>query len=193
MRSVAIATAFDALVVASPALAANSGPYFGVGVTHDNVAAGGDLEGMGINGLGGTAFAGYDIAVSEKAFIGIEANFDLASAKVGDADQRLEIDHAFGATARLGYNVNDKTALYGRVGYQRGRGTEVVEGQRFSTSLDGLRLGAGLETAVTDRVSLRAEYNHTHYSFSDEVEADLAPAKAGVNNNQFSIAVSYGF
>lgn len=193
MRSVAIATAFAALAVASPALAANSGPYFGVGVTHDNVATGGDLEGLGINGIGGTAFAGYDIAVSDKAFFGIEANFDLASAKAGDADQRLEIDHAFGATARLGYHLNDSTALYGRVGYQRGRGTEIVEGQRFSTSLDGLRLGGGLETAVTERVSLRAEYNRTHYSFSNEVEAELAPAKGGLNNNQFSVAVSYGF
>ena len=56
MRSVAIATAFAALVVATPALAANSGPYFGVGVTHDNVATGGDLEGAGINGIGGTVW-----------------------------------------------------------------------------------------------------------------------------------------
>lgn len=193
MRSVAIATAFAALVVATPALAANSGPYFGVGVTHDNVATGGDLEGAGINGIGGTVFAGYDLALSANTFFGVEANFDLASAKAGSADDRLEIDHAFGATARLGYNLNDNTALYGRIGYQRGRGTEIVDAERFSTSLDGLRLGAGLETAVTDRISLRAEYNHTHYSFSDELEADLAPAKAGLNNNQFSIAVSYGF
>lgn len=193
MRSVAIATAFAALVVATPALAANSGPYFGVGVTHDNVATGGDLEGAGINGIGGTVFAGYDLPLSANTFFGVEANFDLASAKAGSADDRLEIDHAFGATARLGYNLNDNTALYGRIGYQRGRGTEIVDAERFSTSLDGLRLGAGLETAVTDRISLRAEYNHTHYSFSDELEADLAPAKAGLNNNQFSIAVSYGF
>lgn len=193
MRSVAIATAFAALVVATPALAANSGPYFGVGVTHDNVATGGDLEGAGINGIGGTVFAGYDLALSANTFFGVEANFDLASAKAGSADDRLEIDHAFGATARLGYNLNDNTALYGRIGYQRGRGTEIVDAEGFSTSLDGLRLGAGLETAVTDRISLRAEYNHTHYSFSDELEADLAPAKAGLNNNQFSIAVSYGF
>lgn len=190
MRSVAIATAFAALVVASPALAANSGPYIGVGVTHDNLASGGDLEGEGgINGLGATFFAGYDVPLSANVFVGVEANFDLATARVGDDDFGLEADHAFGATARLGYNLNDSTALYGRVGYQRGRMTERFEGERASYSRDGLRLGAGLQTALTENASLRFEYNHTSY----DLDVDFEDFDGSLNNNQFSIALSYGF
>lgn len=215
MRNIAIVSAVAALAVATPALAANSGAYVGVGVTHDNLGGSADLEnnenGNDIDGIGGTVFAGYDFALSENVFAGVEANFDLASAKAGPKGNSFELDHAFGVSARLGYNLNSSTALYGRVGYQNGRVTDVstttvddgttttTTVKTTKTSYDGLRLGAGLETALTEQLSLRFEYNRTHYYFSDAANKKLAAdlektkAKGGYNNNQFSIGVAYGF
>ena len=164
MRKFAIAAAAVAAVASAPAFAANSGPYIGVGVTDDNVAGGGDLEGSGINGVGGTVFAGYDMPLSENTFVGVEANFDLASAKYGDdATYSEEVDNMWGATARLGVNLNDGVALYGRVGYQRGRASVTLLNEKVSESRDGLRFGGGIEAAVSEQVSVRAEYNRTHY------------------------------
>lgn len=194
MRNIAIVSAVAALAVATPALAANSGAYVGVGVTHDNLHGGGDFEGLeltGFDGIGGTVFAGYDFALSENVFAGVEANFDLASAKSGNKTNGLQLDYMFGASGRLGYNLNSSTALYGRVGYQRLRGTTYDAGLKDSSSNDGLRLGAGLETAVTEQLSLRFEYNRTHYYIPKDKLA--AGTKAGWNNNQFSVAVAYGF
>lgn len=196
MRKCAIAAAVAAIAVASPALAANAGFYVGAGVTHDNLALGGDLEGdvgSGINGIGATVYAGYDVQTSDNTFVGVEANFDLATASVGDANLGFEADHQFGASARLGYNLNDKTAVYGRVGYQRGRATTKFDGDEFSTSRDGLRLGGGIETSLSGNLALRVEYNHVHYYLSDEEKVELAPLKGGLNNNQFSVGIKYGF
>lgn len=193
MRKFAIAAAAVAAVASAPAFAANSGPYIGVGVTHDNVAGGGDLEGLGINGVGGTVFAGYDMPLSENTFVGVEANFDLATAKYELVDYALEADNVFGATVRLGANVRDGVALYARGGYQRGRMSTTVENVKTSESRDGLRLGAGIEAAVSEQVSVRAEYNRTHFYPTAEEKALAESDNIGINNNQFSLAVVFGF
>ncbi len=191
MRILSIAAA-AAVVLASPAIAA-TGPYLGVGVTHDNIATGGDLEGVGFNGVGGTVFAGYKLPVGDNYYAAVEANFDLASAKVGDDLDHTKADHSFGASALLGLNISDSTAFFGRVGYQRGRETTRVDGVDFSDSRDGLRFGAGLETKISEKFSLRAEYSRTHYYLSDADKAEIAPLKSGVNNNQFAFSIVSGF
>lgn len=193
MRKFALVAAAAVAVASTPALASTSGLYAGVGVTHENVSTSADLEGIGFSGIGGTVFAGYNIPAGDNLFVGVEANFDLSSAKVGDATAATEIDNAFGFSGRIGTNLNEKTSLYGRVGYQRGRFSVTELGQNVEESLDGLRLGAGVETAVSEKVSLRAEYGRTHYTLS-KVERDaLAQAKGGFNNDQFSLAVVFGF
>lgn len=185
MRKFAIAAAAVAAVASAPAFAANSGPYIGVGVTHDNVAGGGDMEGLGINGVGGTVFAGYNFDLTSSVYAGVEANFDLATAKIGDDTDSLEADYAFGGSALLGFRPSDSTALYGRVGYQRGRGTLTVDGTEYSDSADGLRLGLGLQADLTEKLGVRVEYNHTHYYGEN--------GSTGLNNNQAAVSLVYGF
>ena len=147
MRKIALVAAATVTVVSTPALA--NGPYIGIGVTHENVAGASGFEGLGLSGIGGTVFAGYSLPVNESVFVGVEANFDLSSAKVGDKTAGTEADHAFGISGRLGTNLNDKTSLYGRVGYQRGRLGFTANNVTVTKSFDGLRLGAGVQTALT--------------------------------------------
>jgi outer membrane immunogenic protein len=193
MRISPFVVALGALVICSPVMAANDGPYIGIGVTHDNVASSGDLEGLGINGLGGTVFAGYNFAIGDAGFVGLEANFDLTSAKAGDEeDLAFRAKNSFGGSARIGYNVNNSTALYGRVGYQRGRATTKIDGVSETESDDGFRFGVGLETSLNQNAALRFEYNRTRYSvLSDEEKQFLEIESGGITNNQFVVALLY--
>lgn len=189
MRNLFIAAAAVAAATASPALAAaDAGPYVGVAVTHDNISGTGAADGLGFNGVGGSAFVGFNFDLGTSAFAGLEANFDLASADVDAA--RVEADHYFGVSGRLGFRPSDNVALYGRVGYQRGRATaDKGLPTEVSDSADGLRLGAGVEANVTERVAVRVEYNHTHYYIDDT----LVGPNTGLANNQAVVGVVVGF
>ena len=194
MRKFAIIAAAVAAVAAAPALAANSGPYIGAGVTHDNLSSGGDTEGLlSLSGIGGTVFAGYDLPLSENTFAGAEVTFDLAPAKLGDDVDSFEADHKFGVSGRLGYNVSEGVALYGRVGYQRGRASTTVEGVKVSESRDGLLLGGGIEAAVSDSIAVRAQYSRTHFYPTAADKLNFGSDNVGLNLDQFQLAVLFGF
>lgn len=187
MRTTVLSLAAAVAFSASPAFAAaEAGPYVGVAVTHDNISGSGAIEGLGFNGVGGSVFAGYNFDLSSNVFASAEANFDLTSADIDAA--RLKADYQFGASARLGYRVSEGAALYGRVGYQRGRLTAnnglPTEAHQ---SADGLRLGAGVEANVSSNVAVRVEYNHTHYYF------DTFGLNGGLDNNQAAVGVVFGF
>lgn len=188
MRTVLFSLAAVTVLTASPAFAAaNAGPYVGIAVTHDNIATTGDIEGLGTSGVGGSAFLGYNLPVSPTVFAGLEANFDLSSADIDAAN--LKADYAYGISGRLGFRPADNVALYGRVGYQRGRVTtnNNLPGEAHENA-DGLRLGAGVEANVSGNVAVRVEYNHTHYY----VDAP-AGVNAGLANNQAAVGVVFGF
>lgn len=172
MRKFVLALALSA-AFATPAMAEDfAGPYVGVGVTLDNVQGSGDLEGLGVSGIGGTAFAGYDIALGTSAFVGLEANADLNTADV----EEIEADWGWGVGARVGYKLNESTALFVRGGYARNR----VSADDAHAWGDGVRYGAGVQTALTDQVSLRAEFSQFNYESS-------------LINNQATLSLSYGF
>lgn len=188
MRTAILSLAAVAAFTASPALAAaDAGPYVGVAVTHDNLGGTGDFEGIGANGIGGSVFAGFNFDLSSSVFAGVEANFDLASADIDVAD--LKADHAYGVSGRFGYRPSENVALYGRVGYQRGRLT--VDNNlptEDHLGADGLRLGAGVEANVSSNVAVRVEYNHTHYYLDTPAGVD-----GGLANNQATVGVVFGF
>jgi len=176
MRKFVLALAASA-AFATPAMAEDfAGPYVGLGVTLDNVQGSGNAEGLGVSGLGATAFAGYDIALGKSSFIGVEANVDVNSADYEDATTEVEADWGWGIGARLGYKLNDSTALFVRGGYARNR----VSVNNFSAWGDGVRYGVGVQTALNQNLSLRAEVSQFNY------EQDVI-------NNQAALSLSYGF
>lgn len=183
-----ILSAVAALGFSAPAFAAaDNGPYVGVGVTHDDINGTRSAKGLGIDGVGATAVAGYNMGFGS-AFAGIEANFDIAGGKLGDKTDGLYADNQFGISGRFGYHLSEGAALYGVAGYQRGRASAYSGGTKFSESRDGLRLGAGLEANLTGKVAVRFEYNHTNY-----YRASTDPVDTGLANNQAVIGLIYGF
>lgn len=169
----AFIVAFATVAAASAAQASDfQGPFVGVGATLDNVNGSGSLEGFGAAGVGGTAFAGYDLTVGG-AFVGVEANADLNTADALGVDAKW----GWGASARAGFKINDSTGAYGRVGYQRSKIGAVGFGSDWG---DGVRFGGGVETGLTENTSLRVEFNHVNY------EQDVI-------NNQAVVGVVFGF
>jgi outer membrane immunogenic protein len=180
MRKVLLALA-TSLVIAAPAAARDfAGPYVGAGVTLDNVQGSGPNEGLGASGVGGTVFAGYDMPLSNKVFAGVEGNIDLYSADADLGGVTVKAKWSWGLSARLGYKLNDSTGLYTRVGYARAKVGASGPGFSESTWGDGVRYGAGLETRVTQAVSLRAEFTQFNYSHD-------------IINNQGTMGVVFGF
>ncbi len=175
MKSVFVAAAVSAVVaVAAPASARDfNGGYAGVALTLDNVQTSGDYEGFGASGVGVSGFVGYDVPVGSNVFIGVEGNIDGYTA---DVDDFVEAKWGWGISGRLGTKVNDSTALYARVGYARAK----VGSYGESAWGDGVRYGAGLETSLTDSLSLRAEFSQ--FNFEDDVI-----------NNQGTVGVVFAF
>jgi outer membrane immunogenic protein len=190
MRIVAISLATAALAVAAPAFAAgDAGAYAGIAITHDSVNGTGTAEGLGFDGVGGSAFLGYNLPVSNAMFAGVEANFDLASADIGDKTNGVKADHKYGVSGRLGYKVSEGAAFYGKVGYQRGRLSDYTAGVQTTSSRDGLLLGAGVEADLSSNVAMRLEYSRTRFNR----DAALDPVGAGLSSNQAAVGVQFKF
>lgn len=188
-----------ALGAAAPAQAETyDGPYVGVTAGWERSEIINKIEALPITGeasrdalvLGG--YAGYNYKVTSKIVIGAEAGF---SATVNDeiratsAAQALTIDprYSFDLSARAGYLVTDKALVYVRGGYanNRVRTTLATAGGavRASDSLDGWQVGGGLEYAITDHISARAEYRYS----------DFGDTGGQYDRHQTLVGVSYNF
>lgn len=165
---------------------------------------------VGQGAIGGI-FAGYGRYFSKlylggELFINGYTGKDKSSASqtqggvnVTNASDR-KINNSFGLDALPGIKLNDNVLLYGRLGFARGnfssnltRSTSVTGSLppvSSSTNLHGLDTGIGVETAVTDHVSMRTEFKHTHY-YGDVIVnpgANFTPS-----DNAATVGLTYRF
>lgn len=222
-----------AIAVASPALAEPfSGGYLGVEVGSDNYnikttdllantvgGFGDNIDGLSAHGAVGGVYAGYDFAMGDKWFAGLEVSASKSGAdlsltdKVDDFDDlstiatvKVEAKETYGISARVGYMLNEKTALYGRLGVAKTKfkaslsATNVYDPETDdlvdvsgseSDSDTATTYGVGLETKVSEHLSLRAEYNVLDYG--DVLGGDDADIKLDVKNSRFTFGGAYRF
>jgi len=215
MKKILLASAIAASTAAAPAYAeVFAGPFIGAQISRDAYEVktektdlgGVDLsfDGISANGVGGGIYVGYDYALSDSAFFGVEANFNLssasASAKLTDGTDtisgKVRARESFGASARLGYMVSDSTALYARGGWQSTKfklsAFDGVDSYHSKDTQDALVYGAGLETRVTAQTSIRVEYLIEDFG-SAGLNKDLGANGIRVDNNKLSLGVSYRF
>lgn len=89
---------------------------------------------------------GLDTQVGKSpVIVGVEANVD-------NVFDRRDI----GAAARLGVRASDNLLIYGKAGYANFKDS-------FSRELDGLRVGGGLEVALTNELFAGVEYRYTDF------------------------------
>lgn len=185
MRFVILAAA--AAAVATPAMAEPfAGPYVGaeIGIDNYEIKEAG-VDGLSGNGIVGGVFAGFDAPLNANVFAGIEASASLSGAKSTFTDgvdvARLKARETYGISARLGYMLNDSTALYGRAGWANTKFKASLNGVSAGSDRDdALVLGAGVETRLGANSSLRLEYTRADYS-------DF------VKNNQVRAGVGFRF
>jgi len=215
MRKIVLAAVAAASVFSAPAYAeVFDGPFIGAQISRDayelkteRTDIGGadlSLDGVSANGIGGGIYVGYDYALSDRAFFGVEANFNLssasASAKLDDGTDsisgKVRARESFGASARLGYMVSDSTALYARGGWQstkfKLRAFDGVDSYGSKDTQDALVYGAGLETRLGAQTSIRVEYLIEDFG-SAGLNKDLGANGIRVDNNKLSLGISWRY
>ena len=189
--------------LASPAAAQSAestftGPRAGVMLGYDGLRPGSSADSnirgddQSADGLLYGGEVGYDIALGG-VVVGAEGEVSGSTGKV-DNDPRDPNQFGYGRVkagrdlyigGRLGYIVSPTTMIYGKVGYTNARldltrnDTVTNTGQSFN--LDGFRVGAGVEKALSPRTYAKVEYRYSNYS-----EARLEYAN-GANTNNFGV------
>jgi outer membrane immunogenic protein len=166
--------------LATPALAqggdVSGAPFTGFRlegiVGGDRIQADGHEDGV-VYGVG----VGYDMQMGSGAVVGIEAEATDSSADVCAEDVNRVGDRlCVGAKrdlyvgGRFGTAIGTSTLLYGKAGYTNARfGFDYDDGGNGSLdfgdgrNLDGIRVGAGVETLLGPNSFVKAEYRYSNY------------------------------
>lgn len=210
----AIIFAIAATAFTTPALAEPfSGFHAGIEAGHDAyevkaedvLIAGPDFtvsaDGLSGNGLVGGVFAGYDFALTNSFFAGVEASINTSGAKISASatdgvdsiSAAVKARESLGLSARLGGMLNDSTGLYARLGWARTKFKVEFDGTTIGHDhQDAFQYGAGIETRIGDHASLRVEYTRLDYG-SAGLNALFGVSGIHVNNDQVRAGASYRF
>jgi outer membrane immunogenic protein len=118
-------------------------------------------------GVGGGAFAGYDLAALERLRLGIEGGMSVGGngpvARFSDGTYYTQRPrYGFFLTGRVGYVLGRRMLAYGTLGYgghkYKPRGTAQVAGVKEWGS--SFTIGGGIEYRVSERVGVRIDFRH---------------------------------
>lgn len=143
---------------------------------YGGIQGGYDIYDFGTNGKGveGGVFLGYNAPVGNKIVVGAETNFNLSDANSAVAGAKAR--NNYGISARAGFLATDSVLVYARGGYVRSSIRVGVAKDTF----DGYSLGGGIEAAVMENVSVRAEYIYNNYTSSLGIEPTQQQMNLGV-------------
>lgn len=128
-----------------------------------------------LSGVNGFVEGGYDFQAGSLVF-GVNGNYDFnfsddvstSTSKSGKAVTSESLGNGWGVGVRAGVLANESTLVFGSLGYAS-RDVEVgyeKEGKDpFSETYaaTGYYVGAGIETLLTDSISLKAEYRYSQF------------------------------
>ena len=185
------------LAFAAPASAEEfEGPFVGAGFGYSRDELGSEFdEGLELGNDPSKdaayiqAFAGYDLAVTNKVRLGIEGAIGVGlddGIRTSFADNSIEINPEFTyeITGRAGYLVSDNALVYLRGGFQSSRVEATVEPdgeEAFSDKgyVEGWLAGGGVEYALGGNLRTRLEYRYSDLGDGD-VNWDRHQVLAGV-------------
>ena len=159
-----VAAALAAAAVASPAFAQEQAGNFQGG--HVEALAGLDYltaDGEGAYGVLYGISGGFDFRRNNVVF-GIEAEAAESTTDECELGLCLDASRDLYVGGRVGGVVSDSALLYVKAGYTNARfvladGTPLED----STTLDGVRAGAGVEWATGTPLTVRIEYRYSNY------------------------------
>jgi outer membrane immunogenic protein len=122
---------------------------------------------------------GYDHAIGDRAFIGVDFSLDdstqkecESSALVANDELCIRAGRDIAAGVRGGFRVGERGKLYALAGYTNARFTSAYTTPagvttREGENLDGFRLGAGYQHTIAGNAYGKVEYRYSNY------EADI--------------------
>ena len=175
MRKLLVVAALSAASLAGPALAQDRSPFTGL---HIEGIAGWDRPQVPHDRANGATYgvgAGYDIQAG-RAVLGLEGEASDSSARKCVAGV-LAVGDQLCASAgrdlyvggRIGTLVAPTTLLYAKAGYTNARfnsdytTVSGVGNVRSRDTLNGIRVGGGIEQALGGHAYVKAEYRYSNY------------------------------
>jgi len=160
-------------------------------------------------GFEGGLFAGYG-AYFDRFYLGAELSGDISKADASyhatattaavtaNYNSRFKVKNNYGLSVIPGVKLSDTSLFYVRLGYDRANiqtseSYSATGGSAVSSTQtqwkNGFKYGLGMESLVSENVSVRGEFNHVNYnSFNTRLGTRVSPA-----NNQMTIGLSYHF
>lgn len=114
-----------------------------------------------------------------------------------DLTYRYRASSTTSILGRIGYLVNDKSMIFGLAGVTHAKfdgslSTTFGPSTDYGLSLDGLTVGAGIETMVTDKISVRLDYRVTTFQDRSLFDGIIGPvaAEAGLESSMQTVNAS---
>jgi outer membrane immunogenic protein len=146
------------------------------------------------------AYAGYNHQFdASPVVVGVETDLNYnnneASRQFAGGRVKNELNWSGATRARIGYGM-DRVMVYGAAGVAYGeqkvaRRVGLVSGSDSKTAV-GYTVGAGVEAAVTDNVTVRGEYRYNDYG-SDKFRVGGGNVKTDLTENRVMGGVAYKF
>jgi outer membrane immunogenic protein len=159
-------------------------------------------------GLFGSLFGGYAWNYRQ-LYLAAEANIFISSLDFQSSNSEFihknfsntdyKLQQGFGFSLLPGYQVTNTTLFYGRVGYSNDQfkiSTTDVSLANVNRNLNGLRLGLGVNQALSQNFSVRMEYGHVSYQSTSFTTVDgtvTKSTKITPQTNQVEFGVIYNF
>lgn len=200
---------------AAPALAQDNAAFTGPRVEgilgYDTTRAGSDADNdlndnddESIDGLLYGVGVGYDVAFGG-AVVGIEGEYTDSTAKVERDGSDIE-NFGFGRVdtgrdlyigARAGILATPRTLVYAKAGYTNAKlnilGSDGTTETQRDFKLDGYRIGAGVEQALTTNTFGKIEYRYSNYQNAEvEFPNGATAASYDVDTDRHQIVASFG-
>lgn len=147
------------------------------------------------NGVLGGVFTGYNFMLTPDILAGVEGDFTFSnlndSSVVGGVNVKTSSDWNSNLRGRLGYAF-DNFLVYGTGGLALADLEVSANGIKDSTVALGWTLGAGIESAITDNVTVRLDYAYQDFG-REKFNLGGALYRTDLDNNLVRAGIAYKF
>jgi opacity protein-like surface antigen len=170
-----------ALTTGMAAAGAGAYPYVGAGLGITANTATTDTFGS-YRGVPLNVFMGFGGVVYQSLFIAGELGANLITGELSNQGA-VKTSYGYGASILPGFELCDHTIIFGRLGVIRTHFSQVrVPTTSTTANLTGGQFGAGIQTALTQNIDIRGEYDFIDYGslsaggYSAKPRSDIATA-----------------
>jgi outer membrane immunogenic protein len=157
---------------------------------------GGEFNGLGGEGIFGELNVGYDHDFGNWV-AGVLVDGRYSGISTDQFGGSIDADYGFDILARAGVKVNESTLAYAVAGYSwqhfdADAPEGIPEASDFDWDSGGFSVGGGLETAVTEKISVNLEYRYSQYD-SEDFGDDIGSTEIEPSFHTVRIGTKYKF